>query len=500
MKKIILPALMSMCLAIPAVHAQSISDFKTYKTQASGPLDARHLLETLIGEGVVLKSYSITKTPSDEAYGFFEDRKASLGMKKGLIMTTGGISGLCSGNTSTAMSNITHSKVEGRNTHTELGTPCPDLEKLLEKGQKTFDVCFIEMDVIPTADTLSFNYVFGSEEYDEFVGSNYNDVFAFFISGKGINGEKNLAVVPGTNIPVSVNTINNSGPNNGYNARPSNSSYYVSNMAGQLAIEYDGLTKLMEIRQPVTPYESYHIKLAIADVSDNSYDSGVLIEGQSFVSYERTYNVLYSKNSSDIDQGYKTLLDNLAKVYLANPKGKIIITGHTDNEGSEELNEELSFNRATGVVNYLQGKGIEASRIIMNCKGETQPRYDNNNEKGKILNRRVEIKIGGAIEEYIKKKEEAESVLQIEDSKLLSNYPNPFKDFTTIEAYLKPEVANAQIIVQDLSGKIIKSIYLLERGKTSATFDGQNLANGIYVATLVLDNEVSESIKIVVAH
>jgi outer membrane protein OmpA-like peptidoglycan-associated protein len=499
MKKFVLPILFCAALINPSVNAQSISDFKTYKTQKSGDLDAKHLFETLIGEGVVLKSYSITKAPSDEAYGFFEDKKASLGMKKGMIMTTGGIAGLCSGNTTGSMSNLTHTKVEERNiAHFKADVACPDLEKLLSAGQKTFDVCYIELDIVPTADSLSFNYVFGSEEYDEFVGSNYNDVFAFYISGKGIEGEKNLAVVPNTKIPVSVNTINNGKHEYGSRIQASNPSYYVSNRTGAIAIEYDGLTKLMEIRQPVTPYETYHIKMAIADVSDDSYDSGVLIEGQSFVAYEKTYNVLFDKNGSAIDKGYKTLLDNLVKLYKKNESGKIIITGHTDNEGVENLNEELSCTRATNVVDYLKSKGIPQARIIMNCKGETQPRYSNTTDEGKALNRRVEIKIGGATEEYAKKKAEGE--IKLEQSKLLSNFPNPFSDYTTIEAYLLPEVKSASIIVSDMSGKTLKTIYLLERGKTSTSFDGQNLVNGMYVATLVLDGKVSESIKLVVSH
>ncbi|MCD6067559.1 MAG: hypothetical protein K0S33_2385 [Bacteroidetes bacterium] len=500
MKKAVLPFFLCATLASTAIQAQSISDFKTYKAQPSGDLDARHLFQTLIGEGVVLKSFSITKSPSDEAYGFFEDKKSSLGMKKGLIMTTGGIVGLCSGNTSGSMSNVTHAKAEARVPYNNTGTPCPELQKLLNRGEKTFDVCYIELDIVPTADTLSFNYVFGSEEYDEFVGSTYNDVFGFFISGKGITGEKNLAVVPGSNAPVSVNTINNGSQTNGYSARASNSTYYVNNMGGAISIEYDGLTKLMEIRQPVTPYETYHLKMAIADVSDNSYDSGVLIEGQSFVAYEKSYNVLYDKNSSDIDKGYKTLLENLANMYKKNPKGKILITGHTDNEGAEELNEELSCERATKVVDYLKGKGVDPSRIVMNCKGETQPRYNNATEQGKILNRRVEIKIGGAVEEYAAIKKKADSEIKSEVTKLLTNYPNPFNDYTTIETYLKEEVKDAQIIVSDMSGKTMKTIYLLERGKTSTYFDGQNLPNGMYVATLVIDNKVSESIKLVVTH
>ncbi|MBC7862715.1 MAG: choice-of-anchor L domain-containing protein [Bacteroidia bacterium] len=495
MKKIFLSATF-LSLSFVSAFAQNAADFKTYKTQPTGNFDARHLLQTLVGNGVVLKSFSITKTSSDEAFGFFEDKNAILGMKKGLIMTTGSIAGLCSGNTSQAMSNNVHVLPTDRlNTH-PVESRCPDLEKFLNRGQKTFDACVIELDIVPTADTLSFNYVFGSEEYDEFVGSQYNDVFGFFISGKGIEGEKNLAVVPNTKIPVSVNTINNG--SNSYHTAPTNSTFYVSNVSGNISVEYDGLTKLMEIRQPVIAYETYHLKMAIADVTDNSYDSGVFLEGQSIVSYEKSYNVLYEKNNDEIEKGYKNLLDNLAALYKDNKKGKILITGHTDNEGSEELNAALSCSRATKIVEYLKNKGVDATRIVMDCKGETQPRYDNNNDKGKILNRRVELKISGAYDEYEKRKTENE--VKEETSKLLSNYPNPFSVSTTIETYLLQDVKDARIMITDLNGSTLKTIYLLERGKTSTFFEGTNLVSGTYVATLICDGKSAGSIKLVVAH
>src|ERR1700741_307728 len=105
MKRSIFSLTLIIGFATSVSFAQSAANFKTYKTQATGNFDARNLLQTLVGEGIVLKSFSITKASSDEAYGFFEDKNAVLGMKKGLIMPTGGINRLCSGNTSASMSN-----------------------------------------------------------------------------------------------------------------------------------------------------------------------------------------------------------------------------------------------------------------------------------------------------------------------------------------------------------------------------------------------------------
>jgi len=63
----------------------------------------------------------------------------------------------------------------------------PDLS-VLAAGFQTFDASILEFDFIPQSDTLKFNYIFGSEEYPEYVNSGYNDVFGFFISGPGIAG------------------------------------------------------------------------------------------------------------------------------------------------------------------------------------------------------------------------------------------------------------------------------------------------------------------------
>ncbi|HXB40218.1 MAG TPA: choice-of-anchor L domain-containing protein [Bacteroidia bacterium] len=495
MNKHFLPLLLSVSTLF--TQAQTSGGIKIYKSQGTSSFSNQNLFQSLVGEGIILKSYSVSKTPSDEAFGFFEDDKESLGMKKGLIMTTGGISSMCGRNTSTCMSNSRHDSPQLRtDVHEAPTTRSYELEKLLKNGKKTFDACVLEMDIIPTADTLSFNYIFGSEEYDEFVGTDFNDVFAFFISGEGITGEKNLAVIPGTDIPVSINTINN-GASGTQGRNSSNPGYYISNVSGSIAIEYDGLTKLMHIRQPVKPYQTYHIKLAIADVSDNSYDSGVLIEGKSFISYKKSYNALFAKNSCVLEKEYKTFLNGLAAQYKNN-KGKILVTGHTDNEGSEEVNTELSCCRANAVADYFKSKGIDASRIIIECKGESNPEYSNTTEQGKVWNRRVEVKLLGDDEQYLANKKS--EIVKDEKAKMISNFPNPFSGYTTIEAYIAEETKDASIVISDMTGGKIKIIHVLERGKTSAQFDGTLLANGTYFATLLVDGQTNGTVKMIVTH
>lgn len=497
MKKIITLLQVTFYFSSLLCQSQAGSSFKAIVPESGTSHNIQKLMQSLIGQGIVLKNYSITRTSSKDAFGFFEDNAERIGMKKGLLMTTGGISLMTAANTGFGFS--------GRNSKYVNGKPIsestfPELSRLLKDQPPTFDACVIELDIVPTSDTLSFNYVFGSEEYDEYVGSKFNDVFGFFISGKGITGDRNLAVLPGTDIPVSINTINDGHPENN-SVQKSNPSFYVRNTDGHIAIEYDGLTRLMEIRQPVTAYETYHIKMAIADVADDALDSGVFIEGQSFISYDKSYNVLFDYNSSEVEQGYKTMLNDLAELYKSRPAkntGKILITGHTDGDGSPEYNSALSTQRATEVYSYLKSKGISASDMQLVSKGENMPRADNYAEQGKQLNRRVELKLCGSLETYEGIKSRGLTEIKEETSSLKDNFPNPFTSSTTIRAFITKTTQEAVISVMDIKGNLIKTIYVMERGITEINFDAEGLSAGVYMATLIADSKNAGTIKLAV--
>ncbi len=153
----------------------------------------------------------------------------------------------------------------------------------------TYDAAVLEFDFIPESDTLHFKYVFGSEEYNEWVGTQYNDVFGYFVTGPdplgGQYNDKNIALIPGTNISVKINSINNG--NSGCGVVPtgpgSYSQYYHDNTGG-LSLEYDGFTTVLTAFILVVPCQQYHIKLGVADAGDGIYDTGVFIEENSFSS------------------------------------------------------------------------------------------------------------------------------------------------------------------------------------------------------------------------
>ena len=196
-----------------------------------------------------------------------EDNDLQLG--KGLLLTSGSAADAYGPSTSFASTPLGSAGDE-------------DLDYLSQQGgifSLSMDACVVEVDVFAATDELSFEYVFGSEEYPEFVNSSFNDIFAFLISGPGIAGDpglggaKNLATLPGTNIPVEINSVN----------FEQNWQYYRDYSLGQ-ELTYDGLTsdslgvkKSLTARSKVTPCNTYHLKFAIADRADQSYDSGVFI-------------------------------------------------------------------------------------------------------------------------------------------------------------------------------------------------------------------------------
>ena len=167
----------------------------------------------------------------------------------------------------------------------------------------TNDMAVLEFDFVPWDSLLSFNYVFGSEEYPEFVDGEFNDVFAFFVDGINPNGgsynNTNMALVPGTNEVVSINTVNDH----------HNAEYYIDNTGGR-TIQYDGFTVLMNVSFNVVPMTEYHIKMGICDLVDTQYDSGVFLEANSFQS----------------TMSYTILMDEM--YYMNIPDGYVFCTNH----------------------------------------------------------------------------------------------------------------------------------------------------------------------------
>ena len=217
--------------------------------------------------------------------GFFNGGNTNLGLDSGIVMSTGDIADLdptSFGGGNTPMNT---------NTDPDLLNVANSVPPLINQPffvSGIFDVATIEFDFIPTSDTVSFNYVFGSNEYLTWVNSEYNDVFGFFISGPGItgpysspagfpNGSINIATVPNSTppLPITISSVNN----------VLNSQYYIDNQfTFPQTVSCNGFTTLFNATTIVQCGETYHIRLALADGSDSSLDSWVFLEAGSFSS------------------------------------------------------------------------------------------------------------------------------------------------------------------------------------------------------------------------
>jgi len=264
----------------------------------------------------------------------------------------------------------------------------PDLKNEIGNQYNFFDACIIEMDIVPLGDTLRFNYLFGSEEYDEYVCSPFNDAFAFYLSGPNIKGKENLAKLE-SGSRITINSINKGNGRIG-KCKAKNPSFYNRNM-GQIPLEYDGFTRTLAINQKVIPNKTYHLKIIIADASDGIYDSGVFIENNSMISFNDLATIHFANNSSistELNQ-----LDTIIEKAKTNLNYKLEVSGHTDSRGSDEENLKLSLARIEQVTNYLINRGVSENKTTKINKGEHLPIASNKTEFGRQKNRRVEVRL-----------------------------------------------------------------------------------------------------------
>jgi gliding motility-associated-like protein len=221
---------------------------------------ANAVLNSLAGTGVSITNIQFTGAP--QALGSFAGNVTNMGFNAGVVITTGTI--------------LTNSQGPiGPNNSSNAGQSNGfpgDVELTTIAGITTFDASILEFDFTANANLVSFRYIFGSEEYPEFVNSGFNDVFAFFISGPGIAGIQNMAQLPGGAGVVSIDNVNIN----------SNSAFYINNTgAGVNGLQYDGFTIPIVASSQVICGQTYHLKIAIADAGDGIFDSGIFLEAGS---------------------------------------------------------------------------------------------------------------------------------------------------------------------------------------------------------------------------
>ena len=392
----------------------------------------------MLGESVYVSNIKFSGSPL--AIALFNDSSKITGLKQGIMLSTGNVFFSYGPNKSEYTSWI--NQLYGDE----------DLQNIAHG--KTYDAAILEFDFIPASENIQFEYIFASEEYKEYVGSKFNDVFGFWIQKEGDKSKINVGTIGDRRIPVTVNTINfetnkelfvdNSYtnttdpilwdtrkrkviPNKNYGKTPVPAPYYV---------QFDGFTTILTASLSVVPGEKYHIKMGISDVSDAIYDSWVIIKSHSFSSTgikkveldkfklpELTYieKIKWGQESIDIKpivfkipkvkpwkfisqnevnfefdkyqlgENSKNYIEKILVEIDTTTEYLIYLQGHTDNKGSDNYNLRLSAKRVNQIYLEMLKSGIPPSQIITNHFGEFIPIDTNETEKGRARNRRVEI-------------------------------------------------------------------------------------------------------------
>jgi gliding motility-associated-like protein len=261
----------------------------------SGQLDLDETLtveelvnEVLLGDGVNAFNITYNGEPGDQVElqaGSFNAVGSTFPIDSGVVMTTSSLDIVNTG--------------EGNNTDPFPDYADPDLAMIAGFASRNASV--IEFDFTVSSDSVKFNYIFASAEYPSFTCSNYNDVFGFFLSGPGITGPfegnaKNIALIPGTDIQVGVNSVNSGMPPNAQNCLDVNpnyendSIYFVSNNPPEEdAMQIRGHTVVLTAEEQIECGGTYHIKLAISNANDQALQSAVFLEAGSFQAFGEVF-------------------------------------------------------------------------------------------------------------------------------------------------------------------------------------------------------------------
>jgi hypothetical protein len=355
-------------------------------------------------------------------YYEFSGLTPSFGIDTGIIIASGGVTGAIGPNNSSSMSTPTATNAYYDST----------LQSLIT-GYMLTEAAVLEFDFTPLTDTLiACKFVFGSEEYPEFVNTQFNDVFGFFITGPnplgGMFVNHNLALIPGTTLPVTIDNVNDS----------MNALYYVNNLGGQ-TLQYDGYTTPIMLQQVVTPGQLYHFKVGVADAGDQAWDSGVLMKIKSFYGYASMpiANFLFSVSGNNVNFVNTT---NWAKYYVWDfGDGTTDTVYNTKSTITHFYIEEGSYEVSLEAHNYYQVNKIIKTVQVGNAQGITIT-------KGNTF----ELIPGGAENSY-----QLNIALQ--------------------------QAQDVNIIISDISGKPVRTMFLKAQKEISHTFQLNGLAKGVYI-------------------
>lgn len=302
----------------------------------------------LRGNNVTISNVTVNQGTVGGQTGTFNGGKTGgagpvIGVEDGIVLVTGDVN-------SALGPNNAPNRTTGSTTDTFSD---PDLATIDNGLQR--DTVVLEFDVVPTGQYLALDFIFASEEYNEYVCTTFNDAMGVFVSGPGISGKVNIAK-QANGTPLSINEINVGTPGSANATSPApcnttNTAFYVQNTGTQITngrvsdviqstnftnTQYDGFTKPLTSTIAVTPGQTYHFKIVIADIGDNQYDAAA------FIDLIRSYDLDYG----DAPETYGTQQQNQA-ILLAGGGARHLIDSVDLYLGSLKPDAESSVSPAT---------------------------------------------------------------------------------------------------------------------------------------------------------
>lgn len=224
----------------------------TYQTNAT----AMQMANAIFGDGVVVNSASYTGDNNSKAiYSNGQLAPGVVPSNTGVILSTGRVTDFTQSNGDPNRNVGTSTDTSGPNNNAQFNTLA---------GSSTFDAAWLDVTFTPTGNMMTMRFVFASEEYPEYINSNFNDVVGVWINGQSVP----MVVNGGT---ASVNNINGGTQQN----------LFVDNTTDAYNTEMDGFTVTLSLSIPVNAGVQNTIRIGIADVGDAGWDSNLLIAGDS---------------------------------------------------------------------------------------------------------------------------------------------------------------------------------------------------------------------------
>ncbi|MGO2294865.1 MAG: choice-of-anchor L domain-containing protein [Psychroflexus halocasei] len=307
----------------------------------------------------ILDNITFSGNTSAASIGYFSRNNSGFGIDEGIVITTG----VAANSPGPHNSTLSDGSWAG---DSDLENVIPDLTSK--------DASILEFDFVAASTTLNFDFVFASEEYG-FYQCDYSDSFAFLLTNLDTGETQNIAIVPGTNDPISVTTIRDQEHNGSCNSL--NSEYFDAYYGGANGvadpIAYKGYTVVMTAEADIVPGTEYHIKMVIADRGDFRLDSAIFLSAGTFDfgTLDLGEDILIGSDEAACE-GETITLDVSSSVELPDDleiewfKDGVLIPG--ESEETLEVSEPGTYS-----VSYVLDNGLRECNLFSDVEVEFYP-------------------------------------------------------------------------------------------------------------------------------